>query len=261
MISAAERIAEHTGNTDYLDAAASTSPRAKASPGCNAGEVNGEASTHGTIADYQRGCRCEICRRANADYEHARRVRLGLVALRPGETLVEPPQRERHRSEMDGRARPASSPLTRVDRRADDECWPWLGQFNSKGYGRWYDGERKIQAHRAVYELLVGPIADGPRTRSPVLQQGVRESGSPRTGHRAREHAARRRAEGTGTCLARGGIFHRWDRLLLCGPHGEPGTRPTDAGRTRPHHPHMTTTANQASTSPRLTAADQGSLS
>lgn len=38
----------------------------------------------------------------------------------------------------------------RVDKRGDDECWPWLGAL-THGYG----------PHRAAYELLVGPIPEG----------------------------------------------------------------------------------------------------
>ncbi len=43
-----------------------------------------------------------------------------------------------------------------VDRRGDDECWPWTGHL-VKGYGML----DQVGAHRRVYELLVGPIPDG----------------------------------------------------------------------------------------------------
>ena len=45
--------------------------------------------------------------------------------------------------------------------RHDGGCWLWTGCIGSKGYGRWphHDGSR--QAHRRVYELLVGPIPAG----------------------------------------------------------------------------------------------------
>lgn len=41
-------------------------------------------------------------------------------------------------------------------------CWPWLGSVSKYGYGTtgWRRGTEQ-QAHRAVYELLVGPIPDG----------------------------------------------------------------------------------------------------
>lgn len=49
----------------------------------------------------------------------------------------------------------------RVDRRGPDECWPWVGRKRPDGYGQLQLGARKILAHRAAYELLVGPIPVG----------------------------------------------------------------------------------------------------
>lgn len=49
----------------------------------------------------------------------------------------------------------------KVDRRGPDECWPWTGARKSDGYGHIaVNGHHKL-AHRATYELLVGPIPDG----------------------------------------------------------------------------------------------------
>ncbi len=43
----------------------------------------------------------------------------------------------------------------------DAEHWMWQGSLNDSGYGRvTIDGQTR-RAHRAVWELLVGPIADG----------------------------------------------------------------------------------------------------
>jgi HNH endonuclease len=42
-----------------------------------------------------------------------------------------------------------------------DGCWPWLGYINGDGYGRVAWHRRSTQAHRVVYELLVGPIPEG----------------------------------------------------------------------------------------------------
>jgi hypothetical protein len=52
-------------------------------------------------------------------------------------------------------------------RPAPDECWEWLAWKDRAGYGRLTyttaTGERKTGAlaHRAAYEILVGPIPDG----------------------------------------------------------------------------------------------------
>ena len=53
----------------------------------------------------------------------------------------------------------------KVDRRAPDECWNWLGQFRPGGYGKFQvriDGRRQHWiAHRLAYELTRGPIPEG----------------------------------------------------------------------------------------------------
>lgn len=50
---------------------------------------------------------------------------------------------------------------TKLDRRGDGECWPWLGRITQYGYGLfWVQGHYR-HAHRVVYELLVGAIPDG----------------------------------------------------------------------------------------------------
>lgn len=40
-------------------------------------------------------------------------------------------------------------------------CWLWIGPLNDKGYGHTYFKKKTYKAHRAVYELLVGPIPQG----------------------------------------------------------------------------------------------------
>lgn len=43
-----------------------------------------------------------------------------------------------------------------------DGCWIWTGARNPQGYGQVrLDSQRKGPAHRAMYELLVGPIPEG----------------------------------------------------------------------------------------------------
>lgn len=41
-------------------------------------------------------------------------------------------------------------------------CWNWQGALN-EGYGRFYvaQGQPLVYAHRYMYELLHGPVADG----------------------------------------------------------------------------------------------------
>ena len=41
-----------------------------------------------------------------------------------------------------------------------DACWPWLAAFFDDGYGAFHLG-RMWGAHRAAYELFVGPIPEG----------------------------------------------------------------------------------------------------
>ena len=39
-------------------------------------------------------------------------------------------------------------------------CWRWTAAKNGYGAGRFYDGEKLVQAHRYSYEQLRGPIPD-----------------------------------------------------------------------------------------------------
>ncbi|MCA9857107.1 MAG: HNH endonuclease [Dehalococcoidia bacterium] len=51
-----------------------------------------------------------------------------------------------------------------VDKRGPDECWPWVGATQSRGYGvirRGGRNSRLERAHRVSYEIAVGPIPDG----------------------------------------------------------------------------------------------------
>ena len=40
-------------------------------------------------------------------------------------------------------------------------CWIWTAAKSSNGYGRIYLGKKLLFAHRASYEVFVGPIPDG----------------------------------------------------------------------------------------------------
>ncbi|MGP9582309.1 HNH endonuclease signature motif containing protein [Brachybacterium sp. AOP35-5H-19] len=40
-------------------------------------------------------------------------------------------------------------------------CWEWTATRDRYGYGKFWDGSRKVKAHRWAYEHLVGPIPSG----------------------------------------------------------------------------------------------------
>ena len=47
-------------------------------------------------------------------------------------------------------------------RRSPGGCWEWVAAKDPGGYGVvMFRGQRAACAHRAMYELLVGPIPDG----------------------------------------------------------------------------------------------------
>lgn len=49
----------------------------------------------------------------------------------------------------------------KVDRRTEDECWPWAAYVSRDGYGHfWRDGQA-VSAHRIAYELAYGPVPYG----------------------------------------------------------------------------------------------------
>lgn len=43
----------------------------------------------------------------------------------------------------------------------EDECWPWLGTVDERGYGRVHYKASKIKAHRVSFEMVNGHIQDG----------------------------------------------------------------------------------------------------
>src|SRR5271157_183966 len=47
-----------------------------------------------------------------------------------------------------------------VDVRSDNECWPWIGNRNDKGYGTIGDKGKVVKAHRVAWALKHGPIPD-----------------------------------------------------------------------------------------------------
>lgn len=49
----------------------------------------------------------------------------------------------------------------KVDKGDGTGCWLWTGARNDVGYGQIWVGDRIVYAHRAAYEMLVGPIPEG----------------------------------------------------------------------------------------------------
>jgi hypothetical protein len=48
---------------------------------------------------------------------------------------------------------------SKVDRRGDGECWPWLGARLKSGYGS--VGHRRARAHRVAWQMSFGDIPSG----------------------------------------------------------------------------------------------------
>lgn len=49
----------------------------------------------------------------------------------------------------------------KVDRRGEDECWPWMASKDDKGYGRYGVGRKPMLAHRVAWTLIRGAIGAG----------------------------------------------------------------------------------------------------
>ena len=48
-----------------------------------------------------------------------------------------------------------------VEHTSSAGCWSWTGQTNQKGYGRLWNGDRLVLAHRFSFEAHIGPVPDG----------------------------------------------------------------------------------------------------
>ncbi len=106
-----------------------------------------------------------ICVRGPVTFEHGfDRIRTALK-----ERVNAPQGLTLNRTEIDRRATvngTRDSRPTHEDRfwqrvRPTGFCWEWLGMLNRTGYGRVNLRGRMKLAHRAAYELLVGPIPEG----------------------------------------------------------------------------------------------------
>lgn len=42
-----------------------------------------------------------------------------------------------------------------------DGCWIWKASTRHGGYGQFWDGKRKVAAHRFLFESSYGPVGDG----------------------------------------------------------------------------------------------------
>jgi len=109
--------------------------------------------------------------------------------------------------------------------RFTDACWYWEGTRSTKGYGRIFVMRKPIQAHRAIYELLVGPIPEGltldhlcrnrlcvkpehlePVTNRENIRRGIGPSAQAarathcRKGHAYSEENTRRHRDGSRVC-------------------------------------------------------------
>lgn len=66
----------------------------------------------------------------------------------------------------DPKARPAHPPdivgrfWAKVQKNAENECWPWLAAKFENGYGAFSIGGRLLKAHRVAYELTFGAPRD-----------------------------------------------------------------------------------------------------
>lgn len=138
----------------------------------------------------------------------------------------------------------------KVQRGADDECWPWVAGVNGRGYGSFFDGSKDARAHRFAYELMVGPIPKGlvidhlcrnrlcvnPAHMEPVTnkENSLRGEGAParhaRKTHCERGHefneANTRLYQGTRCCRT---CLRLYRRAYRAAPKGEDGT-PTAEG-------------------------------
>jgi hypothetical protein len=88
------------------------------------------------------------------------------------------------------------SKYTVVDAGHDTPCWRWDRRLDRDGYGRTtFRSQRGYLAHRAAYELIIGPIADGltldhlclnPACVNPAHLEPVTRDENARRGHTTR---------------------------------------------------------------------------
>lgn len=121
---------------------------------------------------------------------------------------------------------------SKVDRTGDG-CWPWTGETNNQGYGRfefWHDGKRsRVFAHRLSLLIAGVPLADGIRVRHscdnpPCVRPDHLLVGSQRLN--VHDMIARGRANWSGLtsdtlhhCRACGAMFYGTPNRRYCDEH------------------------------------------
>lgn len=48
----------------------------------------------------------------------------------------------------------------KVVKKGKNECWPWIGSKDPRGYGHFWTGNRETGAHRASWVIHFGPISN-----------------------------------------------------------------------------------------------------
>lgn len=64
-------------------------------------------------------------------------------------------------SPIDVRPTQADRFWAKVGVETETGCWPWLGFIKLTGYGQFLFDSQQMNAHRAAYLMLVGPIPEG----------------------------------------------------------------------------------------------------
>lgn len=97
---------------------------------------------HGTENAYSNyRCRCDECRAFWSLKMRERRPHLAGIPI--------------------GRRRSADERFwEKVEKIPFDSCWRWTSELDHKGYGKFWDGSRKVMAHRWAYERVIGPIPE-----------------------------------------------------------------------------------------------------